>query len=91
MGKNEIVLFEYNNIRLEVPVTPEQETVWLTQEQMAVLFDTARSSIAYHIGNIFREGELDQNTSVEIFDRSAKGILKGDFKEISFLDFSDIL
>lgn len=32
--------------------------------------ETARSSIAYHIGNIFKEGELDKNTSVEIFDRS---------------------
>lgn len=71
-SKNEIVLFEYDNIRLEVPVTPEQETVWLTQEQMALLFDTARSSIAYHIGNIFRENELDQNASVEIFDRSIR-------------------
>ncbi len=37
---------------------------------MSVLFDTARSSIAYHIDNTFKEGELDQNTSVEIFDRS---------------------
>lgn len=70
MKKNEIVLFEYNDIKLEVPVTPEQDTVWLTQEQMAVLFETARSSIAYHIGNIFKEGELDKDTSVEIFDRS---------------------
>lgn len=69
--KNEIVLFTDNDIKLEVPITPEQETVWLTQEQMSVLFDTARSSIAYHIGNIFKEGELDENTSVEILDRSA--------------------
>lgn len=67
---NEIVLFVDNEIKLEVPITPEQETVWLTQDQMSVLFDTARSSIAYHIGNIFKEGELDKNTSVEIFDRS---------------------
>lgn len=37
---------------------------------MSILFDTARSSIAYHIGNIFKEGELDKSTSVEIFDRS---------------------
>lgn len=37
-----------------------------------MLFETARSSIAYHIGNIFKEGELDKNTSVEIFDRSEK-------------------
>jgi len=42
---------------LEVPITPEQETVWLTHEQMSVLFDTARSFIAYHIGKIFKEEE----------------------------------
>lgn len=70
MSENEIVLFTDDKIELEVPITPNQETVWLTQEQMSVLFDTARSSIAYHIGNIFKEGELDKNTSVEIFDRS---------------------
>ncbi|MCD7883257.1 MAG: virulence protein RhuM/Fic/DOC family protein [Lachnospiraceae bacterium] len=68
--KNEIVLFEENGVKLEVPVTPEQDTVWLTQEQMSVLFDTARSAIAYHITNIFKEGELEKSTSVEIFDKS---------------------
>ena len=67
---NEIVLFETedNQITLSVPVSGE--TVWLTQDQMSELFDTARSSIAYHIGNIFKENELDRDTSVEIFDRS---------------------
>lgn len=70
MRNNEIVLFTDGDISLEVPITPDQETVWLTQDQMSELFATARSSIAYHIGNIFREGELDKNTSVEIFDRS---------------------
>lgn len=67
---NELVLFEDNNLKLEVPVSPEQDTVWLTQEQMSELFDTARSSITYHIGRIFSEGELEKSTSVEIFDRS---------------------
>lgn len=71
MEKNEVVIFTDGNIELEVPITPEKDTVWLTQEQMSELFDTARSSIAYHIGNIFKEGELDKNTSVENFDRSA--------------------
>lgn len=70
MDKKEIVLFTDDNLILEVPVSPEQETVWLTQEQMSELFDTARSSIAYHIGKIFSENELDKDTSVEIFDRS---------------------
>lgn len=68
----EIILFTDGNVALEVPITPEQDTVWLTQEQMSVLFDTARSSIAYHINNIFKEGELDKSTSVEDFDRSMK-------------------
>lgn len=70
MKNNEIVIFTDENLKLEVPVTPEQETVWLTQEQMSELFDTARSSIAYHIGKIFSEGELDKDTSVKNFDRS---------------------
>ncbi len=67
---NQIVLFEDEDIKLQVPVSPEQETVWLTQEQMSELFETARSSITYHINNIFKENELDKETSVEIFDRS---------------------
>ena len=68
--KNDIVMFKNGELELEVNVTPEKETVWLTQDQMSSLFDTARSSIAYHINNIFKEGELQRDTSVEIFDRS---------------------
>ncbi len=67
---NESVSFKDGELRLDVKITPEKDTVWLTQEQMSQLFDTARSSIAYHIGNIFREEEVDKTTSVEIFDRS---------------------
>ena len=69
-NNNEIVIFETEDKAVTLSVPVEQETVWLTQEQMSELFDTARSSIAYHIGNIFKEEELDRNTSVEIFDRS---------------------
>lgn len=67
---NELVIFSDGDLNLEVPISPDKETVWLTQEQMSELFDTARSSVAYHIGKIFSEGELDKDTSVEIFDRS---------------------
>lgn len=66
----DIVLFETMDKQVTLQVPVEGETVWLTQAQMAELFDTARSSIAYHIGNIFKEGELESDTSVEIFDRS---------------------
>ena len=70
MEKNDVVLFETEDKKISLSVQINNDTVWLTQDQMSELFDTARSSIAYHIGNIFKEGELNQSTSVEIFDRS---------------------
>lgn len=69
-NRNEIIVFNDEKFTIEVNVSPEADTVWLTQEQMSVLFETARSSISYHITNIFKNGELDKDTSVEIFDRS---------------------
>ena len=68
-SRNEIVLFETKDKAICLPVPIDRDTVWLTQDQMSELFDTARSSIAYHIGKIFKEGELQRDTSVEIFDR----------------------
>ncbi|MBO6127763.1 MAG: virulence RhuM family protein [Pseudobutyrivibrio sp.] len=68
--ENEIVLFETEDEKVKLSVPIQDETVWLTQDQMSELFGTARSSIAYHIGNIFKEKELERDTSVEIFDRS---------------------
>ena len=69
-NKSEIILFETKDKEVTLSVPMDGDIVWLTQEQMSSLFDTSRSSIAYHIGNIFKEGELEKNTSVEIFDRS---------------------
>ncbi len=69
---NEVVIFNDDNLSLEVNITPDSDTVWLTQDQISDLFETARSSVSYHISNIFKEGELDRDTSVEIFDRSKR-------------------
>ena len=49
-----------DNIRLEVRL--QDETVWLTQQQMAELFSTTRNNITLHIGNIFKEGELQEDS-----------------------------
>lgn len=59
--KGEIVLYQPDNsVRLEVRL--QDETVWLTQQQMAELFSTTRNNITLHIGNIFKEGELEENS-----------------------------
>jgi hypothetical protein len=50
-------------VRLEVRV--ENETVWLTQAQMAELFHATKQNISLHIANIFKEGELTKNRTVK--------------------------
>ena len=62
---NDIVIFKNGELELEVTVTPENDTVWLTQQQMAELFDKERSVITKHIGNIFKEKELDKDSNVQ--------------------------
>ena len=69
--KNEIVLFENQGVKLEVNL--KGETVWLTQAQMALLFDVKQSTLSEHISNIFKEGELEEKTSIGISDKSSGG------------------
>ncbi len=61
--KNEIILFENQNVKLEVNL--KDETVWLTQAQMAKLFDKDRTVITRHINNIFKEKELEEKSNVQ--------------------------
>ncbi len=63
--KNEIIIFENQNVKLEVNV--KDENVWLTQEQMAKLFDKAKSTINEHIKNIYKEGELEESETLTKF------------------------
>jgi hypothetical protein len=65
MSQNEIILYQPNDsVKLEVRL--EDETVWLTQAQMAELFDKNQSVIARHIANVFKEGELDKQSNMQI-------------------------
>ena len=66
--KNEIILFENQGVKLEVNV--KDETVWLTQEQMSILFDKAKSTINEHIKNIYKEGELLETDTLTKFGNS---------------------
>ena len=59
--QNEIVLYQPDStVQLEVRL--QDETVWLTQQQMSQLFNTTRNNITLHISNIFKEQELEQNS-----------------------------
>jgi len=59
-SNNEIVLFKTSDEKVKIDVLFDDETVWLTQDQMAVLFEKGRSTITEHIQNIFKEDELNE-------------------------------
>lgn len=58
-----------STVSLEVRV--EDETVWLTQQQIADLFGTKRPAITKHLSNIFQSGELEENSVCSILERTA--------------------
>ena len=60
---NDIVLFMDGNIQLEVPVSRDGESVWLSANQMAVLFDKDETNIRKHINNVFRLQKLIKITT----------------------------
>ena len=65
--ENEIVIFRTDDETINVEVRFEDETAWLTQDQMSVLFSKSKSTINEHIKNVFKEGELDEKEVVRKF------------------------
>nr|MCR4897704.1 virulence RhuM family protein [Acholeplasmatales bacterium] len=54
------ILFNYDEIKLNVNVDPNEDTVWLNKEQLITLFDTTRQNLEYHINNIYSQNELEE-------------------------------
>ena len=69
--ENQFVVFTDGDLELDVKITPEQDTVWLSLDQLAELFDKNKSTISRHIKNIFAEGELLSNSVVANFATTA--------------------
>lgn len=76
--QDEIVLYQSEDGNVKVDVLFQDETVWLTQEQMAQLFGKGRTTITEHIGNIFKEGELDEEKVCRKFRHTTQhGAIEG--------------
>ena len=63
-NQSSFILFKTEDEKISVDVRFEDETVWLSQEQMATLFERDRTVISKHIANIFSEGELEEKSNV---------------------------
>lgn len=65
MSKSEIIIYSSEDGLIKIQTRLENETVWLTQAQMATLFGKDRTVITKHITNIFKENELDKKSNVQ--------------------------
>lgn len=67
MEQSKIVIYQAQDGKTSIDVKLEQDTVWLTQAQMAELFQKDRTVIGRHINNVYKEGELLRNTTCAKF------------------------
>ena len=66
MEENKIIIYQTEDGRTQIDVQLENETVWLTQAQMAELFQKDQSVVARHIANLFKGGELEKESNMQI-------------------------
>jgi len=78
MEKEKVEIYKADDASIELRVKLENETVWLSQSQMAELFGRARVAITQHIGNIFKEAELEEELVCKDFLHATEhGAVKG--------------
>ena len=65
LEENSIIIYTPEDGSAEIDVRLIDETVWLSQQQMAVLYDTTKQNISLHIKNIFEEGELNESSTIK--------------------------
>ena len=86
-NENQIVVYQPNEtVRLDVRL--ENETVWLTQEQMSQLFGRDQSVVARHIGNIFKEGELNRDS---VYAKNAYTASDGKTYQVAFYNLDVVI
>ena len=69
-NRSEIIIYNTEDGKCKIDVRLEDDNVWLTQEQMAELFQKAKSTINEHVNNIYSEGELSIDTTMRKFGNS---------------------
>ena len=65
MKENQIVIYQTEDGQTQIDVRLENETVWLTQAQMVELFQTTKQNVSLHLSNVFKDGELEQASTVK--------------------------
>ena len=88
---NNIIIYQSDDGKTKIDVKLENETVWLSQQQMALLFKTSRTNIVEHINNIYSEGELDKISTCQNFRQVRKEGNREVSREIPFYNLDMII
>ena len=86
-----VVLYQEDDRNIKVNVYFKDDTYWLTQKSMAELFDTSRTNLVEHLGNIYDEGELDKNSTCRNFRQVRKEGNRNVSRDIPFYNLDAII
>ena len=90
-NNSEILIYQSENGVTKVDVTFKDETVWLSQQQMAELFQTSRTNVVEHIKHIYEEGELDEKSTCRKFRQVRKEGNRDVSRELTFYNLDMII
>ena len=91
MEENNIIIYQLEDGKTKIDVKLEDETVWLSQQQMAELFNTSRTNIIEHINNIYEEEELDKDSTCQYFRQVRKEGNRNVNREIPYYNLDMII
>lgn len=90
-NNSEILIYQSENGVTKIDVTFKDETVWLSQQQMAELFQTSRTNVVEHIKHIYEEGELDEKSTCRKFRQVRKEGNREVSRELPFYNLDMII
>ena len=91
MEESKIVIYQTDDGRTQIDVRLENETVWLTQAQMVELFQTTKQNASLHVGNVFKEGELEQESTVKEYLTVQKEGLREVARKVKYYNLDIII
>lgn len=84
-NNSQLVIYQAPDGNMSIDVTVQNDTVWLSQGQMAELFDKDQSVIARHISNVFKEGELEKESNMQILHNTCRSTSRLKFTALMLL------
>jgi hypothetical protein len=89
MNTGELIIYQNTEGNIKIDVRLEEETVWLSQAQIALLFGKGRTTVTEHVANIFKDGELDEKVVCRNFRLTTlHGAIEGKIQEKSIKHYN---